>query len=122
MAIEQPGYKIGILKAAADLSALQYRFVTVDVNGNVAQQTVLGARSLGVLGNKPTLNQSAEVVVIGATKVVAGGTIAAGAQVTSNATGQAVAAAATQYVIGTCLLPAASGDITTVLLKHEGVL
>jgi hypothetical protein len=104
------------LPAAADLSASQHRIVTIDANGaaSLATATSLG---IGVLQNKPVAAQAASVAYSGVTKVVAGGTIAAGARVTSDANAAAIAATTGgDSVIGLALASAVAGDKVAVLL------
>jgi len=106
------------LPAAADLSAAQFKLVTVNSSGNAA---VAGATSLvvGVLQNKPdAAGKAATVAYAGVSKVVAGGSITAGARVTADANGAAVAAAsAGDAVLGVALAGAASGDLIPVLIN-----
>lgn len=106
------------LPAAADLSAAQFKLVTVNSSGQAA---VAGATSLvvGVLQNKPAAaGREATVAYAGVSKVVAGGTIAAGARVTADANGAAIAAAsAGDAVLGVALAGAASGDLIPVLIN-----
>lgn len=62
-----------------------------------------------------------DVIMAGIADVQAGGSITRGAEVTSNATGQAVAAAAGNLVAGVAMVNAVSGDIIPVLLASAGV-
>ncbi len=95
MAFEVPGRKIGHFRAGSDLSALQFRFcVAPNVSGVAVQQTVAGGRVTGVIQNKPKLNEAVEIMVDGQSKVVAGGVIAQGDPVMSDAAGRAVLAVA----------------------------
>lgn len=55
-------------------------------------------------------------------KVVAGGTVTAGALVTSDATGRAVAATSGDFINGTCLEGGAVGELITVLAYPGGVV
>lgn len=106
------------LPAAADLSAQQYRCVTVNASGQAA---VANATSLvvGILQNNPPSGQAATVAYSGVSKARAGGVIAAGARVTSDASGNVIAAAtAGDAVIGVALEGAASGDYIKVLLAQ----
>lgn len=59
------------LEAAGDLSASQYKFVKRDANGRAIAIASALDMPVGVLQNKPTgLGQTAEIVVIGFTKLV----------------------------------------------------
>jgi hypothetical protein len=72
MAHEVPFHVIGTLQATADLSALQYTFVTVTTLGGVTGTTINTQRPIGVLQNTPTSNQRCEIMVSGISKLVAG--------------------------------------------------
>ena len=106
------------LPAAADLSAQQFKAVTVNSSGQAA---VANATALvtGILQNKPTAaGQAATVCYAGVSKVVAGGSITAGARVTADANGNAIAATtAGDAVFGVALTGAASGDVFPVLIN-----
>jgi len=61
-------------QAACDISALQYRPVTLDLNGRVCGVSALSASALGILQNDPSLlGQEAVVRVLGFSKVWACG-------------------------------------------------
>ena len=60
------------LVAAADLSALQYRFVIIDGNGKAAAVVTEGAYVLGILQNKPLSGEVAQVKVAGGSKLYIG--------------------------------------------------
>lgn len=78
------------LEAAADLSAQQYRFVTLDANGRAAVTTATTDKVIGVLQNKPSaLGQTAEIVVIGVTKMSADAAIAIADGLATSVDGQA---------------------------------
>lgn len=105
------------LVAAADLSAKQYRVVKIDSNGKAAMPDAddLG---IGILQNNPGSGQPATVGYGGVSKALAGGTIAAGARVTSDANGALIAAStAGDAVVGVAITGAASGDIFPVLIN-----
>mgnify|MGYP001606545036 CR=1 FL=1 len=95
MAIEIPGKVIGIFNATADLSALQFTFVSLTTLGGITGTTVVTAgRILGILQNTPTSNQAAEVMYDGVSKLVAATTaIVVGDYVGSTAGGRAVTSA-----------------------------
>jgi hypothetical protein len=121
MAYEIANYAVKItLVAAADLSSAQYKFVKLDGNGKAALCSAATDRPIGVVQNAPTSGQEAEVLVVGGTKVVAGGTVAVGAAVGTGASATAVAMTAgtdtTKYVVGTALSGAASGEVFTAVI------
>lgn len=57
------------LEAAADLSSKQYYFVKTDANGKAAVCAAATDLPCGILQNKPTSGQVAEIVVVGVSKV-----------------------------------------------------
>lgn len=111
--------------AGADLSEKQYTFVTCNgVTADGENRTVVspaaGAKVDGVVINNPKTGHAATVVVFGRTKVKAGGTIAAGAEVQTNANGQVVAATGTNIRVGKALEAAVNGQIITVDFYQGG--
>ena len=108
------------MKAAADLSSYQYCFVklTADNTVNVCGD---GEQALGVLQNKPTVaGQAARVRVMGASRIVAGETLAFGDKVGSGLTGLgAVETADKAYYNGIVVEGSgtfASAEVASVLL------
>ena len=104
--------------AGADLSAKQYTFVTCNgVTADGENRTVVspavGAKVDGVVINNPKNTHAATVVVFGRTKVKAGGPIAAGAEVQTNANGQVIAAT-TGIRVGKALEAAVANQIITI--------
>lgn len=102
---EQPGFKV-TREAAADLSALQYRFVKLDSNGRVAAITAITDRPFGILQGKPkALGIAAEIMVDGWSQMVGGANTAKGDMLGTDAAGRGVAIVAgtntTQYNLGT---------------------
>jgi len=123
MAFQVPGLTIPSLTAAADLSAKQFFFVEISADRavNLAGD---GEDVLGVLQNKPTSGQSAQVNGVGSiTKVVAGAAIVAGANVSPDAAGKGKTTVSGNYIAGTALEAAgADGDVITVVLSQHGRL
>jgi len=119
MAFEIPCFKVSEV-AAADLSAAQYKLVKETSTG----VNVCGAgeaATCGVLQNKPTAGQTAELMVSGVTKVLAGAATAKGLNVTPDATARVVAAGTGDYIAGTLMeAAAAAGDIVTLLINPQG--
>lgn len=104
------------LVAAADLSAKQFCAVTVNSAGRAAIADA-DDQVIGIVQNNPAAGQAANIAFGGVSKAKLGGTVAAGARVTSNASGEIVAAAsAGDSVIGVALTGGASGEIISVLL------
>ena len=108
-------------EASADLSASQYRFVTVDANGQVAAAGADAALAIGVLQNKPdAAGRAATVAISGVSKVAVGtGGVTAGAEVTTDASGNVVAATAGQNVVGIALETASATALCPVFITHR---
>lgn len=95
--------------------------------GKVVPVAAITDNAIGVLMNCPDASGTADVLAVnqaGSGKVVAGGTISAGALITFNSSGQAVAAtqtaggtAAAVRVIGQALEAAVSGQVFEYLSK-----
>lgn len=104
---------------SVSLATKQYYIVKQDTDGTVILSAAGTDKHVGVLQNKPAIGISALVRFLGTTKVVAGGIIAVGAFVTSDANGKAVSTTSTSdYVLGKFLggASSASGDIIEVQL------
>lgn len=114
MAYEIPGLTF-TLPAAADLSGSQFRFVNVDANAKAAVPAAGGA-VIGVRNNKPKANEATTIVHSGISIVEAGGAVAAGAEVTTDATGRAIAPAAGNRVAGVALETASGAGVFIAVL------
>jgi len=107
--------------AAADLRTKQYYLVKISASRSINIGT-LGA-AFGVLQNKPNTGEFATVRNRGLSKVIAGGTIAAGDNLTSYSTGRAIkltpfaSSIADAYYnhIGVAIESAVVGDIFTIV-------
>lgn len=120
MAFEQPLLKNGVLLALADYSLKQYNGVFVNAAGQAALQTTPGAAIVGVIQNKPKLGEAVELEMRGISKALANGVIAAGAQVTADATGFKTGNGTTDKVAGIALdAAAAAGVIFTLLVTAQ---
>lgn len=104
----------------------QYTFVTangVSNDGATPQvaATAANGKADGVLINAPlAANTAGTVVVFGRTKVVAGGTIAAGAEIQVGANGRAVTATGTNIRVGKALEAAVANQIVTIDFYQGG--
>lgn len=108
------------LEAGQDLSAKQFFFVSLASDGQV-DPTGDGASAIGVLLNDPAAaGRGAEVCIGGMTRVSAGGTIAAGAAVASDAAGEAVTAATGDVILGTAVTGGADGEIISIIFQPRG--
>lgn len=126
MAYDQSGSGILItLTAAADLSAKQYNFVKLDANGDVVLTDAdsAGQIPIGVLQNAPTSGQAATVMVVGISKVEAGVAFDEGVKIAcSDASsaaddGQAVAADASDNVVGQSITAGAADEYITAAIN-----
>lgn len=122
--------------AASDLSDDQYKIVTINSSGNAALAGA-GDYAVGVLQNDPKSGESAEVAVLGKSKVEAGGSISQGDQIAANSNGKAVTATQSTVdtttssstedvdgsnVIGIADESASSGELFGVVLLHTGAV
>jgi|TARA_S200002703_G_scaffold72269_1_gene62604 hypothetical protein len=106
--------------AGEDLSTAQFKFVTLESDGQIDLADSAGENCVGVLLNDPTSGNAATVVMSGKTLVKAGGTIAAGASVATSAAGLAVTAASGNIVMGYATEAAVSGQTMAVELIQGG--
>jgi hypothetical protein len=110
------------LKASADLSSNQFHIVTLDTDGKVklADDPDDATEALiGVLQNKPDAEDEEAVVRIdGIAKVMGGASVNEGVWLTCDGNGHAVAAVASDNVIGIAVDAVVSGSVGRVLLKQ----
>lgn len=105
--------------AGADLSDSQYRFTKV----NAAARVVLagsGERAMGVTIGKAEEGRAIEIGIGGRLLVVLGATVAAGADVQSDANGAAITQTSTGISCGTCLEGGVAGDVTSIVFDPQG--
>lgn len=108
------------LEAGADLSAVQFHFVVIDSDAQISAAGN-GAAAVGVLQNKPAAaGRAASVAVGGVTRVECGGTIAAGADIGSDANGNAVAATTGDAILGVATEGGASGEVIAMIFQPRG--
>lgn len=118
MARTNPLFTPAGFQAENDLSTKQFYFVELGASaGEVDVCDNAGDLVIGVLQNKPTAGQAAEVMTHGIAKVIAGGTIARQDRVGTDANGKAVAKTAdAALVAGIALSAAAAGEYVEILL------
>ena len=121
MAYEIPVLVIS-LKANADLSAKQFYFVELDSSGDVGACNAATDKPAGVLLNKPTSGQTAEVGVVGIFKVNSDAALSIGDLIGTSADGQADAKTpgtdTTEYVVGRVLeATTAAGGLATAMIN-----
>jgi hypothetical protein len=107
------------LPSSGNLSTHQFKFGVVNGSGQVALAGA-GTRVDGVIANKPAAQTDpVEFQVGGIVNVIAAGAINPGAEVASDASGLAVAAAGGNYVAGVHVgtAAAAANDVIRVLYK-----
>ena len=105
--------------APSTLATKQFYFVKLGSTGFVICSGATDA-PYGVLQNNPAANGTAEVTALGLSKVVAGGTIAIGDKIGTDANGAGVAYVpgtdTTKYIVGKAVSAAASGEVFTALI------
>lgn len=110
-------------EAGADLSTKQYYVVKTDANGKYILASAATDAIRGVLVNAPKSGETADVANIngsGTFKVLAGGTIAKDAFLTSDASGKAIATTTTgNRVFGRAVAAAVAGDIVEYVKSNE---
>ena len=103
-------------KAEADLSAKQYTIVTKGTQpGNILSATPTDY-PIGILQDKPRLNEVGTIAIDGIAKVVAGGTVTELAYCGADAQGRGVVAT-TGVAVGVFLDPGVLGDVVRIDLR-----
>ena len=128
MAVEGPQI-VWAFEAGADLSGDQYRAVALNASGQIVRAGA-GAKAVGILVDKPRAGQHGTVAVSGVTKAVAGGAVAPGDYLSTDANGAVVPATDTAvsdgtapgtqgtHIIGQALEGAAAGELVTLVLAR----
>jgi hypothetical protein len=106
--------------AGEDLSSAQFKFVTLDSDGQVDLADSAGENAIGVCLVGGAAGAAVTVAISGKVMVEAGGTIAAGAQVQTGADGTALTAAAGDVVLGYALEAGVDGQIIAIELIQGG--
>tara|TARA_Y100001938_G_C8073324_1_gene424446 strand:+ start:1670 stop:2050 length:381 start_codon:yes stop_codon:yes gene_type:complete len=117
----QESLKCITLEAGADLSGDQYKFVKLSA-GKAVLCSAATDIPVGVLQNKPASGAAATVAVSGVTKLLSGGTISSGDQLGTDGSGTGdtkTSADTTEYVCGTALADASSGEVLSALINTE---
>lgn len=107
--------------AGADLSAAQYKLVEISAANTVTVCNATTDLPVGILQNKPTAGQAAQVRLLGRSRCVSDGSgtaIVAGDQVGTDGSGRAVKKAANNdIIVGRAMEPStAAGTIIDVLM------
>ena len=106
--------------AGEDLSSAQFKFVTLESDGEVDLADSAGENCVGVLINDPAAAEAATVVMSGKVMVTAGDTIAAGAAVATDDSGDAVTASTGNIVMGYATEAGVDGQIIAIELIQGG--
>jgi hypothetical protein len=106
--------------AGEDLSSAQFKFVTLESDGFVDLADSAGENCIGVLLNNPPAAGAATVCISGKVMITAGGTIAAGAALQTDASGDAITAASGDVVMGYALEAGVDGQIIAMELIQGG--
>lgn len=113
--------KLPAFKAGADLSAKQYYFVKISAANTVVVCAATTDKPVGVLQNKPTSGQTAEICSLGITKVSGDADLSVGDSIGTSADGQAAAYTVTdttKYIVGMVLADnAAAGGLATAMVN-----
>lgn len=106
--------------AGEDLSSAQFKFVTLEADGQVDLADAAGERAIGVLLNEPTAGKAATVAMTGKVMVEAGASVTAGDALQTDANGDAITAATGDYVMGYALEDAVDGQVFAIELIQGG--
>ena len=106
--------------AGEDLSAAQFKFVTLESDGQIDLADGAGENCIGVLLNNPTAANAATVAMTGKVMVKAGASIAAGAAVATDAAGDAVTAATGNIIMGYATEAGVDDQIIAIELIQGG--
>lgn len=106
--------------AGENLSSAQFKFVTLESDGQVDLADSAGENCIGVCLVGGPAGAAVTVAMTGRVMVIAGGTIAAGAAVQTDASGDATAAAAGDVVMGYALEAGVDGQVIAIELIQGG--
>lgn len=114
-------YEIPVLVASfeanADLSAKQYRAMKMATGGKVDVFSGATDVFIGVLQNKPTSGQTAEVMLFGISKVDSDAALAVGDIIAGQTDGQFEVADSGDYVAGQVVLASgAAGELASAVI------
>lgn len=107
------------LTAAADLSTKQNLFAIIS-GANGCNLAGAGGDAIGVILNKPASGVPAEIGVGPIVPITLNATLAAGAEVMSDATGKAVAWTTSNRSLGYLTVGGGAGDVVNMLFTQGG--
>lgn len=106
------------IPAGADLSALQFTAIGLGADKLAASAVAATSAIIGILQNKPTINQAAAVAISGVAKAKAGGTWGSGDKLTATTGGVLIATTTTgNHYVGIAMQDAVINDIAQVLIQ-----
>jgi|TARA_R110002020_G_scaffold122066_6_gene277317 hypothetical protein len=108
--------------AGEDLSAAQFKFVTLESDGQVDLADAAGENAMGVCLVGGTAGNAVTVCVSGSVMITAGGTVAAGASLQTDASGDAITAASGDVVLGYAREAGVDGQIIEMEMIQGGNL
>lgn len=101
----------------SNFSAKQFHFAKLASGTNVAQ-SLAGEKAIGVVMNKPNVNDEAEVALLGGGALVKlAAPVTAGASIASDANGAGVVGVATDWCPAIAMEAGIAGDVISVLLN-----
>ena len=107
--------------AGEDLSAAQFKFVTLEADGKVDLADSAGENCIGVLLNDPDAEgKAATVCISGSVMVSCGGTVTGGGAVACDASGDAVDATTSDIIMGYARETGADGQVIEMELIQGG--
>lgn len=106
----------GATVAAEDLSEKRWFAGVIDSNGEIAVATTAGGRIDGVILDNSPAGVSTSLCLQGVERVVAGGTVAIGDALAVDSSGNFVAAATNDVVVGKALAAGADGEVITAIV------
>ena len=106
--------------AGEDLSSAQFKFVTLEADGQVDLADTAGENCIGVCLNATAAAAAATVVMTGKVMVVAGDAITAGDAVATDAAGDAVTATTGDIIMGYATEDGVDGQIIAIELIQGG--
>ena len=108
--------------AGEDLSAAQFKFVTLEADGQVDLADAAGENAIGVCLAGAAAGAAVTVCVSGSVMVEAGGAITAGDQIQTGADGTALPAATGYVVLGYAREDGVDGQIIEIEMIQGGNL
>jgi hypothetical protein len=106
--------------SGADLRGKEYHFAILD-NAGLLQIAGLGAAADGVIQEGKNVDLHSTYATGNELKVIAAAVLNEGDQVASDATGQAIVAAAGHEILGKVVSPAAIGELSTIRFNPKGL-